>query len=83
MSKINEFLELLRVQGAKIGLQINFKKTNLLRLGINEDEQVTLGNEKIDQVGSFTHLGSIINKDGGSSEDITVEFLRLRVFFRS
>ena len=29
-----------------------------------------LGNEKIDQVDSFTYLGSIINKDGGSSEDV-------------
>jgi len=28
---------------------------------------VTLGNEKIDQVHSFTYLG---NKDGGSSEDV-------------
>ena len=41
-----------------------------LRLGISEDEQVTLGNEKIDQVGSFSYLGSIISKDGGSSEDV-------------
>ena len=31
---------------------------------------MTLGNKKIDQVGSFTYLGSIISKDGGSSEDV-------------
>ena len=32
---------------------------------------MTLGKEKIDQVGSFTSLGSIISKDGGrSSEDV-------------
>jgi len=31
---------------------------------------VTLGNEKIVQVSSFTYLGSIISKDGGSSEDV-------------
>ena len=35
---------------------------------ISEDEKVTLGNEKIDQVDSFTYLGSIISKDGESSE---------------
>ena len=67
---MNEFLEVLRVQGAKIGLKINVKKTKSLRLGISEDEQVTLGNEKIDEVGSFSYLGSIISKDGGSSEDV-------------
>jgi hypothetical protein len=31
---------------------------------------VTLGNKKIDQVNSFTYLGRIISKDGGSSEDV-------------
>ena len=31
---------------------------------------MTLGNKKIVQVGSFTYLGSIISKDGGSSEDV-------------
>ena len=29
-----------------------------------------MGKEKIDQVGSFTYLGSIINKAGGSSENV-------------
>jgi hypothetical protein len=31
---------------------------------------VTFGNGKIDQVGSFTDLDSIIRKDGGNSEDV-------------
>ena len=67
---MNELLEVLRVQGARIGLKINVKKTKLLRLGILEDEKVTSRNKKTDQVGSFAYLGSIISKDGGSSEDV-------------
>jgi len=55
VSKISELLEVLCLQGATIGL----KKTRPLRLGTNEDEKVTLGNKKIDQV--ITYLGSIIN----------------------
>ena len=51
-------------------MKINVKTTKLLRLGISEDEKVILGNETIDQAGSFTYLGSIISKDGGSSEDV-------------
>ena len=70
VSKMNELSEILRVQGAKVSLKINVKKTKSLRIGICEDEKVTLGNEKIDQVGSFTYLGSIISKDGGSSENV-------------
>ena len=38
-------------------LKINVKETKSLRLGISEDEKVTLGNEKIDQVDKFTYLG--------------------------
>nr|CAG4635493.1 EOG090X07G2 [Artemia franciscana] len=55
--------------GARIVVKINFKKTKSLRLGISEDEKVTLGNEKIDQVDGFTNLGYIISKEGGNSED--------------
>ena len=67
---MNKFLEVLRVKGARIGLKIIVKKTKLLGIGISENEKVRLGNEKIDQVGSFIYLGSIISKDGGSSEDV-------------
>ena len=59
VSKMNERLEALRVQSAR---KINVKKTKSLRLGISEDEMVTLGNEKIDKVGGSTYLGSIIKK---------------------
>ena len=54
MNKINDILEFLQVQGARVGFKINFKKTKLLRLRISEDEKVTVGNEKIEQVDSFT-----------------------------
>ena len=59
LSKMNEFLEFLWVQGARIGLEINVKKTESLKLGISEDEKVTLGNEKIYQVDSSTSFDSI------------------------
>ena len=81
LSKMDEFLEVLWVQGAKIGLKINDKKTKSLRLGIREDEQVTLGNENIDQVRSFSYLGSIISKDGGSSEDVKSRIAKTKGVF--
>ena len=50
VSKINKLLEALRVQGARIALNINVMKTKSLRLGMTEDEKMTLGNETIDHV---------------------------------
>ena len=49
--------EILRVQGASIGFENIVKKAKSLRLGISEDENGMLGNEKIDQADSFTYLG--------------------------
>ena len=46
--------------------------------GISEDEKVTLGNDKIDRVDSFTYLGSIISKDGGSSQDVKSRIAKAR-----
>ena len=40
-----------------------------LRLGISEDEKLTWGKE-INHLGSFTYLGSVISKDGESSDDV-------------
>ena len=45
----------------RIGLKIELKKTNLLRLVINKEEEVEQDNEKFDQVDSFTYLRGIIN----------------------
>ena len=40
-----------------------------------------LSNEKIDQVGSFTYLDSVISKNGGSSEDAESRIAKSQVFF--
>ena len=62
-------------------MKINVKKTRSLRLGISEDEKVTLGNEKIDQVNSFTYLSSIISKDIGSSENVKSRIVKAQSVF--
>jgi len=51
-------------------LKVNVEKTKSLRLEIIEDEKMTLGDEKIHQLGSFTYLRITISKDGGSSEEV-------------
>ena len=67
---MNELWKVLWVQVARIGLKINVKKTNFLRLGISKYGKATLGKETIDQEVSCIYLGSIIIKDYGSSEDV-------------
>ena len=64
-------------------MKTNVEKTKSLRLGISEDEKVTLGNEKINQVDSFTYRGSIIIRDGGSSEDVKSRIAKAQGVFCS
>ena len=78
---MNELLEVLRVKVARIGLKMNVKKTKSLRLGIREDEKLKSSNEIIDEVDSFTYLGCIISKEGGSIEYVKSRIARLRMFF--
>ena len=71
---MNEFLEVLRVQGARIGLKVNVKKTKSLRLGISEDEQVTLGNEKrLIRLGASVTLVVLLVKMVGAVKMLKVE----------
>ena len=42
---------------------------------------MTLRNEKIGQVGSFTYLGSIISKEGGSSKDVKSRIAKAQGIF--
>ena len=64
--KMNELLEVLRVQGARISLGINVKKTKSLMLRLSEDEKVTLGNEKIDQMAASLTLVILLVKTVGA-----------------
>ena len=52
-------------------MKINVKKTKSLTLRISE-KTGTLFNEKINQVVSFTYLGTIISEDRGFFEDVKI-----------
>ena len=80
---MNELSEFFRVQGARILLKINVKKTKSLRLGISHNEKVTSGNKKINQVDSFTYRGSIISRNSGSNEDVKSRRAKAQIFFHN
>ena len=72
-SKINELLMVLWFQCNIIGLKVNVKEAKSLRLGISDDEKVTLGNKKIAQVDVFTYLGVLLVKIMGAVKMSHVE----------
>ena len=73
----------MQVQGARMEWKIYVKKTNSLRVRISEGEEVMLGNEKIDQIDSFTCLGSITNKNGWYSQNVDSRKAKVQGVFHS
>ena len=54
----------------KIGLQINKKKTKLLKMNAKNQQPVILEGEEIESVQNFTYLGATVSNQGGCDEDI-------------
>ena len=62
-------LEDLTNRAEKIGLKISVKKA--LRLNTSKTDPFTLRGESIEDVDSFTYLGSVVAKDGGVAQDVS------------
>lgn len=62
--------ESLQTVARSTGLELNIKKTKCLRINAQHDSPVMLEGNSIQDVDSFTYLGSIVSKTGGADEDI-------------
>ena len=81
VSKINDLLEALWVRDSRIDLIINVKKTKSLRQGIKEDKKLWGTKRLTYLMYSFTYLGSINSKDGGTTVDVKNRIAEAQVFF--
>ncbi|XP_061195301.1 uncharacterized protein LOC133203547 [Saccostrea echinata] len=70
----------LAKEAAKIGLQVNIDKTEVMRLQNKQQTPITLGEHKLKDVDSFTYLGSIVTITGGTDEDIKARIKARHVF---
>ncbi|VDP52259.1 unnamed protein product [Schistosoma curassoni] len=66
---------------ASIGLSIHMGKTNVLKHNTENSHPITLDSETLEDVESFTYLGSIIDEQGGSDADVKARIGKARVAF--
>ena len=52
-----------------------------MKANTNNNNPVTLGGEPLEETDSFKYLGSIINKSGGTEEDVKARIQKARVAF--
>lgn len=69
-SELQQKINNISLNAAKVGLKINIRKTKSMRLNTNNEQPFKLLDKPLDDVESFCYLGSIIDKSGGSSADI-------------
>ena len=64
-------LDDLTNKAEKVGLIINVTKTKVLRINTSKTDPFTLRDESIEDVDSFTYLGSVVAKDGEAVQDVS------------
>jgi hypothetical protein len=52
-----------------------------MRLKTNSSRPITLGNTPLQEVDAFTYLGSVINREGGTEEDVKTRIQKARGAF--
>ena len=60
----------LTQEAEKTGLKINIQKTKLLKVNSTQQAKVQLKGKDIEEVNTFTHLGSVVTDKGGTDEDV-------------
>ena len=81
VNKIQDKTNEIKDRSEAVGLLINAAKTKILRINIDDNTPVLLDNEEIEAVNSFTYLGSIVNKEGGTEEDVNSRLKKARNAF--
>ncbi|CAH8633484.1 unnamed protein product [Schistosoma curassoni] len=66
---------------ASVGLSVHKGKTKVLKFKAENSNPITLDGETLEDVESFTYLGSIIDEQGGSDADVKARIGKARVAF--
>ena len=58
----------LEAVSSKLGLNINTEKTKIMRTNNKSMERITINDHDVEEVTSFTYLGSVINITEGTDD---------------
>ena len=71
----------LETTSGGIGLKVNKKKTELMKINTAVNTPVTVDGKPLREVDSFVYLGSVIDSQGGTDRDITARIGKARAAF--
>ena len=67
---------------ARIGLNIHKGQSKVLKVNATNTASIMLEGEVLEEMESFTYLGSIVDKQDGTDTDVRVRIDKARVAFR-
>uniref|UniRef100_A0AAV2LFI9 Rho-GAP domain-containing protein n=1 Tax=Knipowitschia caucasica TaxID=637954 RepID=A0AAV2LFI9_KNICA len=67
---------------ARLGLHINRGKSKVFKINASNNTPITVQGEALEEVDSFTYLGSILDKYGGTDEDVRTRIGKARTAFQ-
>lgn len=57
-------------EAARVGLKINAKKSNVMRINARNDQRIKANDEQVADVEEFLYLVALLDKEGGATKDI-------------
>jgi hypothetical protein len=69
------------VNSKRVGLKISVKKTEVMRVCLEDVRKIVVDGVELKEAEQFTYLGSKISRTGGTEEDILARIQKARASF--
>ena len=80
--QMQEKTSLVAQNSEKLGLKIHNEKSKLLKVNSTSTHPISIETKTLEEVDSFTYLGSIVDKQGGTDADIKIRIRKARIAFQ-
>lgn len=80
---MKEKLRELQKHAGEVGLQINTAKTKVMKINTSDQTMFYINDQVIEEVSTFSYLGSVVSTDGGTAEDICSRIAKAGAAFAS
>ena len=79
--QMQEKTNVVAATSSQVGLNIHEDKTKIVKTNSTSTEPVTLNGSPLEEVQSFTYLGSVIDQQGGTDADVKARIGKARAAF--
>jgi hypothetical protein len=80
-SQIQDKITAVDNAAGQTGLRISITKTQVLKINATQNEPLKIKGQNLEEVETFTYLGSKVNTRGGAEEDVKARICKARAVF--